>query len=155
MYVFHGVFLTFLFILLFGMLLRRRLWGEAVGLFLGLVCVGCWMVPFSLEYSWVFFIMAFTSILVLRWEGKKDNYLGFLFLVTGMVTAYLDFLTAETLTLLVPLLLRLLYRREKEALPQGREERDFSFRRKAFFHVFPLVLVDAFMGHWLCGDVGF
>ncbi len=79
---------------------------EAVGVCVALVTVNVWFVPFCLEFVWVFLIaIAASAIAVpLAIRGKRE-LLAMLFMVIGMITAYLDFLTAETLTLTIPLLL--------------------------------------------------
>ena len=104
-YLFHGILLGTLLLALLARLAARREWTLLTGLLAG--CVGCavWFVPLSLEYTWVFLILLIQLHLVItpafpRSAGKRCAF----FLVSGMVTNYLDFLTCETLTLLVPLL---------------------------------------------------
>ena len=77
----------------------------------------------SLEYIQVFFVMCIMSILVMRavWKDKRKR-LPYLFFVSGIVVNYLDFLTAETLTLTVPLLLVLWLDRKKAMKERGFEK---------------------------------
>ncbi len=105
-YVFHAVLMAGLFICLLWLLCKHNFGYEAVSLCIAFLMVSAWVVPFCLEYTWVFIVMLIASItgVCLALE-KRCSYMGVLFLLTGMVTVYLDFLTAETLTLLVPLLL--------------------------------------------------
>ena len=140
MYRFHAVLLTVLLLCLLGILLRHRLFMEAAGLVLSLVMVGVWYVPLSLEYTWTFLLMAVVSIvgveLTLR---EKDSRLGALFLVSGMLTSFLDFLTTETLTLLVPLLLVL-------RIQSGRQGKGVD-RRRALTAC--ILWATGYVGMWL------
>lgn len=71
------------------------------------------IVPFCLEYSWTFYTMLIASIIAIQIEKKGDKGLYILFLITGIITCFLDFLTTEIITLLVPVLLVLLIRKEE------------------------------------------
>ena len=99
--VMGGLFL-WLVILLF---LRKRI-AEAISLIVALICVSIWFVPFSLEYIWMF-ILALVVSIVAFWFAVTGRwrYMGAVFLISGVLTNYLDFLTTETITLLVPILL--------------------------------------------------
>ena len=100
-----------------------RLWRRdarvpALGLGVALVGVSCWFVPLSLEYTWVFLALLVQLHVVLWRRFPRDTAVRALFfLVSGMITSYLDFLTAELLTLLVPLLLILWLDRREAAAP--------------------------------------
>ncbi len=113
-YIFNAVFLTMLTALLMFMLIRRKGLVPALGLLAGLILVSAWFVPFSLEYTWVFGLMLIFSALTLWlvWNGKTKWYLT-AFLLFGMITNFFDFLTTETLTLTVPLLLFIWAEEEK------------------------------------------
>ncbi len=105
-YVLNGILLAVLAAVLLLLMVRNRAYAPAVGLVLGFAAAGVWFVPFSLEYTWTWLVMLGVSIAGVRFAsvGKWDR-LGALLLVSGMVTVFLDFLTTETLTLTVPLLL--------------------------------------------------
>lgn len=112
-YLWHGILLAALAIALEIRLLRRKAYVPAVGFAVGLVGVGCWFIPLSLEFTWVFLILFVQLHLVLLPSFPKDwRKRGLFFLVSGMVTNYFDFLTCETLTLLLPLLFLLWLDRE-------------------------------------------
>ncbi len=116
-YILHGILLAALTILLMILLLKRKMPIETGALLVGIIAVSIWFVPLSLEYYWTFLCMLLASIFIIWFDAKgKDAWIPVLFLVTGMLTVYLDFLSAETISLTVPLLL--LYRqrlgREKE-----------------------------------------
>ena len=113
-YICHAILMAALFIFLLRILWRNGLESEAVCLFISLLAVSAWVVPFCLEYTWVFFCMLVASIIAVQLAlSNKDQWLGCLFLITGMVTIFLDFLTTETLSLLIPLLLVLRIRERR------------------------------------------
>ena len=87
----------------------------AVGMAVSLILTGCWFVPLSLEYTWTIQLMLILSIFAIFLAGKERRgaYISF-FLIAGMLTSYLDFLTAETLTLTMPLLLILWMEKESD-----------------------------------------
>ncbi len=91
----------------------------AVGMAVALIMTRIWYVPLCLEYTWIFLILPVASVLALRLAGKRDDKLPLLFMIVGMVTNYLDFLTCETLTLLVPLLITI-YVAAKDRKDTGR-----------------------------------
>lgn len=69
----------------------------------------------SLEFAQAIILMELISIaaMYLVWKKKRKN-LPYLMFFAGIVVNYLDFLTAETLTLTIPLLLVLWLRRRKK-----------------------------------------
>ena len=105
-YWLHALIMAGLLALLLRLLVRNDFLTEAVGVLFSMLMVSIWFVPFCLEYTWTFLCMLITSItgVKLALEDKTDK-LGFLFLITGIATVYLDFLSTETLTLVVPLIL--------------------------------------------------
>lgn len=113
-YVVHGVILITLLGVLIFLLIRSKCILEAVALGLSMVAVSIWYVPFSLEYTWVFICMlSFSIATVVLVRKNKEKYLGVLFMLSGMVTIFLDFLTTETLTFTIPMLLILVLRKHE------------------------------------------
>ena len=105
-YVLNGILLAALAIWLLCILLRKKAFVPAMGIAAGLVMTASWFVPLSLEYTWTYLVMLAVSVISVKLAyAGKWNRMGILFLLSGMVTNYLDFLTTETLTLLIPLLL--------------------------------------------------
>ena len=120
-YILNGVLLTILFGILIFLLARSKAYILIAGLIAGFIATAAWFVPYSLEYTWVFYIMLVTSIIMARRESKgKEVGLGIIFMITGMVTCFMDFLTAELLTLLVPLMIVLWYRWRSDEKAPGR-----------------------------------
>ena len=121
-YVLHAVMMALLTVILLYLMIRRRAVAAACGLLAGIVITSAWFVPLVLEFTWSFYLMLVFSIIA--WEsaagrnqnpvGKKKSSYGVMFLVFGMVTAYVDFLTTETVTLTVPLLLVLYHEKGDE-----------------------------------------
>ena len=113
-YIWHGVLFILLFAILVFLLMRAKCTVYAVLLGLSLVAVSIWYVPFSLEYTWTFLCMFVFSIIAVIMAGKgKDKYMGIVFLLSGMVTIFLDFLTTETVTFMIPLMLTLIIRKKR------------------------------------------
>lgn len=116
MYIISAIVLAVLTALLLFVLIKNRAYTAAVGLAAALVAVGIWFVPYSLEYIWVFVVAEIVSILAVIFAVKGNTaVLGVLFLISGIVTNFLDFLTCETITVLVPLLLVISIRHSKGA----------------------------------------
>ena len=105
-WLFHAAVLIALLLLLLAVLWRGGFRLEAASVLISLAAVSSWVVPFCLEYYWVFLLMLLCSVWGVRFALKERYDLcGSLFLVCGTCTSFFDFLTTETLTLLIPLLL--------------------------------------------------
>ncbi len=105
-YILNAVIIALLFIWALVTAIRSGNGIITAGMVLSLVMVRVWYVPLCLEYTWVFMILPVASVFSIRLAGKKDrDGIILLFMLTGMITNYLDFLTAETLTLLIPLII--------------------------------------------------
>ena len=104
-YFLHAVIMAALCIWLLRMLISAGLQQEGIAFLLSIICASIWFVPFCLEYTWVFLVMLVFSVIAIR-AALRNQYdgMGSLFLVVGMVTVYLDFLSTETVTLLIPLI---------------------------------------------------
>lgn len=139
-YIVNGAVMGVLVICLMVVLIRNKAYMPAVGVLIGLIMTAAWFVPFSLEYTWTYLLMLLMSILVvwLTTHGR-ERYLGVCFMVCGMLTNYMDFLTTETLTLTVPLLLILW-----TDLRQSGKRTGYHLIRKAGKEALA----------WICGYVG-
>lgn len=116
-YIFHAVLMALLSLILIIILLKNRFRIESASYVLSMIIVSIWYVPLCLEYTYTFLCMMIASIIGLLLAVKqKCQLLGVFFMITGMVTVYFDFLTTETLTLLIPLLLILrVFRRQDKS----------------------------------------
>ena len=116
-YLWHGILMGILFLSLLFRLLRRRYTVPAAALTAGLVGSAFWLVPLSLEYTWVFLLLLLQLHVILARRFPEDwSDRCLFFLVSGMLANYLDFLTCETLTVL-PGLILLLWLDRKKGLP--------------------------------------
>ena len=103
--IFHAVLMTTFYLVLIILLIRNEFRAEAVVFTIAMFVVSAWFVPFCLEYTYSFLCMLVAAVIgVLLCLKRKYIFLDIYFMLVGMVTVYFDFLTTETLTLLVPLL---------------------------------------------------
>lgn len=118
--VLGGLFVA-LSILLCILLIWKKQYRAAVVYVLAALLVQCWMIFFSLEYVFSFLVMAGVCLAAFclgrkgydsRWEWK----ITVLCAASGAVTCFFDFLTAETITYTVPMVLMLLIRKKEERL---------------------------------------
>ncbi len=117
-YILNSIIMAALLVILLTMMKRQKLYVSAAGLLMSLIAVSVWFVPLSLEYTWVFILMLLISIIAVKLEIKgKGGLIPVVFLISGTLTNYLDFLTAETLTLTVPLILLLYIRLIQKGQP--------------------------------------
>lgn len=72
--------------------------------------------PNCIEYIWTVLIMLIISIISLLIEKKGNKNLYVMYFISGIITCYLDFLSTETLTVLVPVLLVILVRYKEERI---------------------------------------
>ena len=83
---------------------------------IGMVFVGAWVVPFSIEYTSTFIIMMSFLIALMFFEEEPIEQFFPAFFLTGCITSFFDFLTTETLTFTVPMLFLLCLSFEKGKL---------------------------------------
>lgn len=114
-YIANSIIFVVLLLVVFFRLIKRKLIAPAIGLGSGALITGSFFVPLSLEYTWVFLLALVFSAIVLRTSfGEKNKQYLTLFMISGMLTSYFDFLTCETLTLLIPLLIFLYAQKQKK-----------------------------------------
>lgn len=138
-YKFNAIVLALLFVLLIFRLIRNKEYGLAAAFVFGLWLTKSWMLPISLEYVPTFYvwIISMHCLITMINRGKTEMaYL--LFLITGMFTSFVDFLTTETLTLTLPLVV-LLYISKKRFDKSNKEL---------------LVMLDSYAAIWLVGYAG-
>lgn len=101
-----GIVMGGLLAALLFLLVKHKRRVEAVSIAISMFAVSVWYVPLSLEYIWMFLLMLGVSIITVRMcvHGRMDHFPMLMF-ITGMLAAYFDFFTTETITLLIPLLL--------------------------------------------------
>lgn len=102
------------------------------------------ILPFSLQFSSVFFIM-YAAMLVLdkKYEGYNLQKTGIFFLIIGMATSFFDFLTAPLITLGMPLIYLM--------LRQQRDYRDESCTKNLYSLLIAAVLWGVgYFVNWFC-----
>lgn len=126
-YALNGMVLVALAVWLFLLLKKQKAWLPMGGMLAGLVLTSSWFVPLSLEYTWTYILMFLMSIISLKLAYlDKWEQLGTAFLLVGMLTSYMDFLTTETLTLFVPLLLAVWIKQNRNAVFSLSEKKNVS-----------------------------
>lgn len=97
--------ITSLGILLFFME-KRKLRSFIPGLLFSLIFLTPMVMPLSLQFSTIYYVMIFSMIILLwKLEFFKSNNFIYLFLITGICTSFFDFLTYPIATLGMPLIL--------------------------------------------------
>ena len=85
----------------------------AIGILISSFAINIFLVPFCLEYFWTIALMMITSIVVIKNEKYGEERLKIIFFITGILTCYFDFLSTETLTYTVPIMLIFLIRKDE------------------------------------------
>lgn len=140
-YIVNAVMLAISSIVLLILLIKTKIKELVIAYIMALVMCSVGIVPFCLEYYWTFLIMTIISIIAIRWdkEGKKLNAL---FLITGMLTCYLDFLSTEIITGLIPVLFLLVIRYKQDRLCNMKEGLQFLVVSMLFWTI-------GYIGMWL------
>lgn len=151
-YWLHTVVILGLLAVLLTLLIKKRMYAEAVAFAISMIMVSVWFVPFCLEYTWTFLCMLVTSLIGVRLvlKGRSDR-IGILFLITGIVTVYLDFLSTETLTLVIPLLL-VLRAMEKQGGDAGEDGKPWILALKSSV-LWGIGYVGMWVSKWLLASV--
>lgn len=77
----------------------------ALAFLIGIVMIAIQFVPLCLIYTWTILLMLIVSIILLKIEEEKPNWIYPIFFICGILTAYFDLLSTEILTVLVPLII--------------------------------------------------
>ncbi len=114
-YILNAILLSLLISYLIYKLIKNKLYLFLIGFIISLILTNSFVVPFCLEYSNMYFVTLIGTIILLNLlEKKKDNLIFILFFILGIITCFIDFLTTETMSLLVPLILLLVYKYKDE-----------------------------------------
>ena len=119
-YLINEIALSILALVLLIMLFKKSK-KVAIVFLLALILVSSWYVAYCIEYSTTFYVMLIASMIAIKIDSKNkdladkaNSKLFNLFLITGIITCFVDFLTTEMLTLFVPLILVLAIRKEEK-----------------------------------------
>lgn len=88
----------------------------AASFVLALCMIKVWNIRFSMEYQPAFVLAFIMCILYILLEKKGDRYLLFLSTAGGTLIAFFDFLTTETMTILLPLIFTIMIRAKRNVL---------------------------------------
>lgn len=99
----------------FLLIRRRQYFGTAAFVF-SLLCVQFYNIRLSMEYIPMFALCLVMCILFICLEKKGTAFLTVLSVICGAGAAFFDFLTAETLTILLPLILVFIIRKQENRL---------------------------------------
>lgn len=92
-----------------------------VALPLSFLGVHFWVLVKSAEYQPAVIICLLMSLFFVAWEKKGERWLVSLSVISGVLISFFDFLTTETMTILIPMALVLLVRQEEGRLGSWKE----------------------------------
>lgn len=117
-----GLAAALFFVLITTLLLIKRGHGGLAAAFLAaMAAVQIWNIRLSLEYQPAFILCFLLCFLYLQAELKDDEYLTYLSVAGGVLIAFFDFLTTETIVILVPIILVISVRSEEGRLGDFKE----------------------------------
>ncbi len=152
-YVINAGIIIILWILLVSRLIRHHEIAFAICLSMALVMVSIWIVPYALEYTWMFILMfAVMHICASLVWRKKQKYLSMMFMITGAAACYFDFLTVETITIGVPLLF-IIWSERKNITKKNFKEYAKRYIGYAFLWLIGLVVM--WVGKWMLCSIAF
>lgn len=96
------------------LLLFKKQYFLAGVLSISYICVHFWRMHLAMEYQSTILISLLMCLLFLLCEKKGDDVLSGLAVISGVLTAFFDFLTTETLTILIPLIAVFIVRQTEE-----------------------------------------
>lgn len=102
-----------------ALLIIKRQYFAAGALVAALMCVHVWNIYISLEYQPAVLVTLALLPLYILFE-KNDSALSILAVISGVMIAFFDFLTCETLTILIPLIIVFIMRKQDNRLPDLR-----------------------------------
>ena len=119
--IINMIFIAILTIVLSVLLIKEKQIGLCISIIGGMLLMSVYVVPFCIEYVSSFVIMFLSSIACILTVKYKEKYLGTVFLVSGMLICFFDFLTCETLTFTVPALIVVILLFKNKRLTQFKE----------------------------------
>ncbi len=102
-------------------LLKRKHIIPAIFLVVSLLIVKIWNIGLSLEYQPSFVIAFILTPIYLISERKSNEFLAVLSIIGGCMVAFFDFLTTETVTILLPLAIVVTVRSKENRLASAKE----------------------------------
>ena len=103
-----------------ALLITKRQYFAAGSLVAALMCVHVWNIYISLEYQPAVLVTLALLPLYILFE-KNDGALSIFAVISGVMIAFFDFLTCETLTILIPLIIIFIMRKQDNRLPEFKD----------------------------------
>lgn len=123
-----GVIAVALILVTAIMLFRDNKKSLAISVLIAMAVINIWMVAVCIEYVTTFIVAGIISIITIRIcrDGKKDNKQKLnsfinITIVSGVVCAFVDFLTTETITVTLPALIFLAYCGDSELFSETKQ----------------------------------
>lgn len=99
-----------------ALLMKKRQFFATGALTAAFLCVHVWNIRLSLEYQPAVLVTLLVLPLFIQFY-RNDSALSILSVISGVAIAFFDFLTAETLTILIPLLIVFIMRKQDGTFP--------------------------------------
>lgn len=99
-----------------ALLIKKRQFFAAGALVAAFLCVHVWNIGISLEYQPAVLVTLLLLPICIIME-RNDGALSIISVISGVMIAFFDFLTCETLTILIPLLIVFIMRKQENRLP--------------------------------------
>lgn len=96
-----------------AILLKKRQFFASAALALSFICVHLWNIRLSMEYQPAVLVTLAVLPFFILFEQRGDGILSALSVISGVLIAFFDFLTAETLTILIPLAVVFMIRKQE------------------------------------------
>lgn len=132
------------------MLIKSKQYIVATAFAVALVSVNIWNIRLSMEYQSAFVICFALCMLFIIVEKKKENFLTYIALAGGTLTAFFDFLTCETVVITLPLVLLIGVRMNDGRISSFKEELWIIVKCVAVFFV---SYFGAFVLKWILATV--
>lgn len=104
-----------------AILIKKRQFFAAGALLLSFISVHIWNISLALEYQPAIIITLAILPFFITLEKRGDDALTILAIISGVLIAFFDFLTAETLTILIPLAVVFTMRKKDERFGSFKE----------------------------------
>ncbi|WP_022763513.1 hypothetical protein [Butyrivibrio sp. AD3002] len=109
-----GITICTIQLVIIVMLIRRKNIAFACCYLIAFILIHPWMLFTSLEYGTAFLAASVASLVMVLGQDRSTARLMAFFAITGVITCFVDFLTTETLTFTMPMLLFLANKAQKE-----------------------------------------
>lgn len=95
---------------------------------IGMIMTAFYIVPYCFEYSWTYYIMIISSILIIKNINKDFSYFYRIFFINGILTCFFDFLSTEIITLFIPLIFMLFLKYKKGCIRSFKDSFKIIFK---------------------------